>query len=79
MIKTYICGDCEYIFDEDDLKKWEQPHGEIIIGCPKCGGNPVETFKCDCCDEWISGEYIKIENGDRFCEKCISYGNIIND
>lgn len=69
----YVCLDCQAIFQNPE--KWVETHGlssppyECRTGCPHCHGAYTETYKCDCCDEWIEGEYIKID-GDRYCEHC---------
>ena len=59
----YICLDCGYLFEEP--KHYTETHGldtppyEQLIGCPKCSGAFVETYRCDCCGEWIIDKYIK--------------------
>ena len=69
----YVCVECGCVFSEPDY--WEETHGldygpyESWSGCPCCGGAYVETFKCDCCDEWINDDYIKIED-KRYCKDC---------
>ena len=70
----WICTDCGHIFEEPD--HWEERHGfdygpfEKFSGCPECGEPYVEAHKCDECDEWIRGEYIKTTSGKRICEHC---------
>lgn len=70
----FICLDCGCVFDEP--KHWIETHGldsppyEEWDGCPSCGGAYVETYKCDNCGDWINGEYVKLKNGDNFCENC---------
>ena len=70
----FICTGCGHLFDEPDC--WEESHGfdygpyEECSGCPICGDAYVETYRCSCCDEWIEGAYIKLENGERICEHC---------
>jgi len=74
----FICLDCECIFDEDEISVWQEdrgefwgvPCGETVSGCPSCGGAYVEAHKCDECDKWITGEYIKTTSGQRICENC---------
>lgn len=71
----FVCLDCQRTFEEP--ARWKEGRGEHFgypsyeqySGCPYCGGAYTETYKCDCCDEWIEGEYIKID-GDRYCEHC---------
>lgn len=70
----FICLDCGCIFNEP--KHWIETHGldsppyEEWDGCPSCGGTYTETHKCDNCGDWINGEYVKLKNGDSFCENC---------
>ena len=70
----YLCLDCGEIFDQPS--HWEECHGfdhgpfEHFSGCPYCGEAYVGTHKCDCCGEWITGNYIKTEDGQRICEGC---------
>ena len=72
----FICLDCNELFDEPS--HWEERHGfdygpfEQMSGCPYCGGSYVNAYKCDECDEWIIGDYIKTASGQRICENCYS-------
>ena len=40
------------------------------MGCPHCGGAYAETMQCDICGEWISGEYVKLDNDMVVCDNC---------
>lgn len=70
----YVCIECGEVFDEPI--HWEEKHGldtppyEQWSGSPCCHGAYAEARKCDCCDEWITGIYIKTENDQRICENC---------
>lgn len=70
----FICLDCGCVFDEP--KHWIETHGldsppyEEWDGCPSCGGTYAETHKCDNCGDWINGEYVKLKNGNKYCENC---------
>lgn len=70
----FICLDCDCIFAE--TRHYVETHGldsppyEEYDGCPKCGGTYAETYECEECGNWITGEYIKLRNGDRVCEHC---------
>lgn len=70
----FICLCCGRTFEEPN--RWEEQHGfdyglfEKLSGCPYCGDGYAEAHKCDCCDEWITGDYIKINSGERICENC---------
>lgn len=74
----YCCLECGHIFNEDDISVWQEDRGEYwgmscsesVSGCPQCGGDYVETYQCSVCNEWILGEYIKLESGERICEDC---------
>ena len=70
----FVCTECGEVFDEPYY--WKEGHGfdygpfEQWSGCPYCGGSYAEAYKCDCCDEWITGCYVKLKNGERICEEC---------
>lgn len=70
----WICLECREVFEEP--QRWEERHGftygpfEKWSGCPYCGEAYVEAYRCDCCDEWITGSYIKTDSGLRICENC---------
>jgi hypothetical protein len=74
----FICLECEHVFDENEVVYWEEDRGEFwgvscsepMSGCPHCGGGYVKTYECDCCHNWISGSYIKTDDGKRYCENC---------
>lgn len=74
----FICLRCGHIFDENSIATWEENVGEYwgapcyvtSSGCPYCGGSYAETYKCNCCEEWIEGSYIKTDNDQRICENC---------
>ena len=69
-----VCTDCGRIFLE--AKHYTETHGlerepyETWFGCPECGGPFTEAHKCEECNEWITGEYIKTASGQRICENC---------
>ena len=75
-MRLFVCIECGEIFSEP--ARWKEDRGECFgfpsceefIGCPSCFGPLTEAHRCACCDEWINGDYIKIENGLRFCENC---------
>ena len=70
----FLCYECEALFDEPKI--WTETHGfvdppyEQYAGCPLCGGGFTTTHKCGCCNEWITGQYIKLDSGERICENC---------
>lgn len=72
----FVCTDCGHIFLE--AKHYTETHGlergpyETWFGCPECGGPFATAHKCEECDKWITGEYIKTSSGQRICENCYS-------
>ena len=78
MVKLFVCLECKNIFE--DPKKYVEKHGldsgpyEEWDGCPECSGSYTEAQLCDCCGYPITtDEYIKTEDGERFCEDCFTY------
>lgn len=73
----YACLDCGSVFEVP--KRFVETHGldtppyEEWMGCPNCAGAFVKTHKCDCCNEWITGEYVKTDDYQRFCENCFCH------
>jgi hypothetical protein len=78
----FVCLDCGEIFSEPSY--WEETHGleygpyESMSGCPYCGGAYSETFECDCCGEYITGEYYEIDDM-RYCDNCVIHRDISDD
>lgn len=74
----FICLECGNVFDEDDIVSWSESRGEFwgvacsetVSGSPCCEGDYIEAYRCSCCDEWIEGQYIKLDDGERICDKC---------
>lgn len=70
----FVCLDCGHIFEYPYC--WEERHGleygpfEKFSGCPRCGEPYTEAHKCECCNEWIAGEYVKLNSGERICNGC---------
>jgi hypothetical protein len=70
----FVCIECGRLFEKPIY--WEETHGlnsspfEKWSGCPKCYGAYTEAHQCDCCDEWIIDDYIKTEDGQRYCSEC---------
>ena len=70
----FVCLDCGRIFESP--RHYVDSHGldagpfEEWYGCPSCGGAYTEAYECDGCGKWITGEYIKTKNDERFCENC---------
>lgn len=76
----YVCLDCGTAFEESvhyvETHRLDTPPYEEWSGCPKCAGYYVEAFKCDCCGEWITGTYVKTDDGYRYCEDCYQVHDI---
>lgn len=76
-IKLFVCLECGKIFSiptkykEDRGECFGVPAFEEFSGSPCCAGAYTEAHRCDCCGEWITGEYIKTSTGERFCDNCI--------
>jgi hypothetical protein len=70
----YVCVECGTLFEQP--KHFIETHGftyppyEEWDGCPDCSGVFIEAHECDCCGEYITGDYIKTDNDKRFCESC---------
>lgn len=49
-MKEYVCDDCGAIFDEPEVVRWEENHGEGMIEpwatcvCPVCGSEEIEPI-----------------------------------
>jgi hypothetical protein len=70
----FVCKDCSHIFETPF--QWEEKHGldtppyEPMSGCPICLSSYTVARQCDCCGDYITGNYIKIKDGARYCEDC---------
>ena len=80
MTGNFICLDCGCIFSKP--KRFTEKHGldsppyEVTRGCPNCSGVYVDAVNCDCCREIITGEYVKTEDGNLYCENCCAIMDI---
>ena len=72
--EMFICLDCQHIFEDPvcytNTHGLDTPPYEIYYGCPKCGGAYTRAYICDCCNEWIQGDYIKVGDHMRYCSEC---------
>ena len=70
----FVCIECQHLFETamhySDTHGLDTPLYEEFDGCPECGGAYVEAHKCNCCREWITEDYFKTEDGQRFCQNC---------
>ena len=72
----FICLECGKLFS--DPKHYKEYQGECFgypayeefDACPNCSGAYAETYQCDCCGEWIIDDYIKTDDGKRYCTDC---------
>lgn len=70
----YICVECNRLFEEP--KRYVETHGldtppyEEWYGCPFCSGSYTYAYRCHCCDDFITGDYIKTDDDLRYCENC---------
>lgn len=70
----YLCLECQNVFDEP--RNYTETHGldsppyEIWSGCPMCGGTYVDAQTCGQCGEWITGEYIELNDYTVICDGC---------
>lgn len=77
----FVCLECGCVFCEDEARTWKEDRGECFgfpsyetySGCPNCGSGYTTTYRCDYCGEWITGDYIKVENDNRYCENCFRH------
>lgn len=62
----FKCTECGEVFCEPD--SWAESHGEILGGCPNCGGHFEEAYKCEICGEW----YTEDELCEGVCDECVN-------
>ena len=65
---AFKCYNCGHIFEEGEQKRWVEPHGERVQGCPCCGGAYEKTLKCEICDS----EHLEEELNGGVCDECIN-------
>ena len=79
----YLCIDCGALFEEPrriiETHGLDTPPYEVWNVCPECGGGYVETMRCNICDEWITGDYIELDDYSVVCECCYVVKNIVED
>ena len=79
----YICLDCGKIFETPahfaESHGFDTPPYEEFDGCPECGGAFVEAFECEHCGQLITGDYIELADGSRYCEECYCFKTVGED
>lgn len=70
----YVCLECLERFNKPTLMVethgLDSPPYEEKMVCPYCSGPYTYAYQCDCCDEYIVANYIKTDDGRRYCEHC---------
>ena len=59
----YRCKECHHLFEDGEEKKWIEPHGEMLRGCPVCCGIYEIARPCKICGSYSSDD-------DEYCETC---------
>ena len=70
----FVCLDCGKIFETPyhciDRHGFDTPPYEEWDESPCCGANYADVLVCDGCMDYITDDYIKLVNGDRYCSEC---------
>ena len=79
----FICLDCGEIFEEPyryiETHGLDSPPYEEWSGCPSCGGDYAETFRCNGCGKYIDGEYVEIfPSHEVYCDECFELKDIVD-
>ena len=61
----YRCKECHHLFEDGEEKKWIEPHGEMLRGCPVCCGIYEIARPCKICGSYSSED-------EEYCETCKS-------
>ena len=62
-----ICLECGITFDDDEVRRWEEAHGEKMSGCPKCLGGFTRAERCGKCGEYFPDGSLY----DGICRNCL--------
>lgn len=69
-----VCTECGHLFVEPiwwiEDHSLDTPPYEKHYGSPCCQGNYVKAHRCDGCNEYIVGSYVKTDDDKRYCENC---------
>lgn len=79
----YICKDCGQLFidPQECVENYElnSPPYESFKGCPKCSGTYNTALKCDNCNQYIIGEFVRTADSHIYCENCYTLTDIVRD
>ena len=72
----FLCLECDALFEipvhyrEYRGEYFGYSSYEEFEACPCCGGSYAKTYKCSCCGKWITNDYIKTDDDERYCSDC---------
>ena len=81
----WYCLNCHHVFDspkycKDIIVVDPYPDGPMVSVCPYCLSDEfVKAIQCDCCGEYIEGDFIKIKTEECFCENCYTKHDILEE
>lgn len=79
----FLCVDCGALFEEPRIHierhGLDAPPYEKWTACPECGGGYVKTMRCKFCGDWITGDYVELDDESVVCECCYMVKNIVED
>lgn len=80
-----FCLNCQSFFNDSEVDKikqynefWGTSCSEIFHCCPYCGSEDIidtKPFKCDCCDEYCTSDFIETADGHHYCYNCYHINN----
>lgn len=78
-INTYTCLDCGMEFDSP--VSYRETYGldygyEDWYCCPHCGGPYAPTHICSGCGQPVQDGYIRLGNGEEYCDDCFLHYNL---
>ena len=81
----FLCLECGSTFEtpthyrEYHGEHFGYPAYEEFEACPCCGGAVAETYECDGCGKLITGDYVELVDGSRYCEECYRFKTVGED
>ncbi len=78
-----VCADCECVFESPvpvvERHGLDTPPYEVYDACPLCYGSCLaEAFECEGCGEIVTGQYVQLESGERYCDCCFTIRNLLD-